>query len=44
MKKQEIKTNIERLEKTIAANFWNKKYVENCKTQIEMYKKMLIIL
>lgn len=41
MNKQEILTNIERLEKTISQNFWNKKYVENCKASIENYKQML---
>jgi hypothetical protein len=41
MTTQEIKTNIERLEKTIAKNIWNKGYVANCKNQIEYYKTLL---
>jgi hypothetical protein len=41
MTTQEIKTNIERLEKTISMNIWNKAYVQNCKSQIESYKLML---
>lgn len=43
MTKQEILTNIERLEATIAQNFWNKGYVENCKKTIESYKEMLLL-
>lgn len=41
MTTQEIKINIEKLEKTIASNFWQKGYVANCKEQIDNYKKML---
>jgi len=41
MTHSEINTNIERLEKTIAMNIWNKGYVANCESQIENYKKML---
>lgn len=41
MTTQEIKTNIERLEKTISMNIWNKGYVANCKSQIEVYKSLL---
>ena len=42
MTKQEITTNIERLENTIKMNCWNKGYVINCQAQIEKYKTMLI--
>lgn len=41
MTTSEIKTNIERLEKTIAMNIWNKGYVKNCEAQISRYKEML---
>jgi hypothetical protein len=41
MTTQEIKTNIQRLENTIAMNIWNKGYVANCKSQIEYYKSLL---
>lgn len=41
MTKQEIKTNIERLENTISMNIWNKGYVLNCQAQINNYKKLL---
>lgn len=41
MTTREIKTNIQRLEATIAMNCWNKGYVANCKATIESYKKML---
>ena len=41
MTRQEIKINIERLEKTIAMNCWQKGYVANCKDEIEAYKLML---
>jgi len=41
MTTQEINANIQRLESTIKMNIWNKGYVENCKSQIESYKKML---
>ena len=41
MSQSEIKVNIERLEKTISMNIWNKGYVANCKAQVERYKSML---
>lgn len=41
MTRQEITTNIQRLETTIKKNFWQKGYVANCKAQIENYKTML---
>lgn len=41
MTNEEIKENIERLEKTIRLNYWNKGYVENCKEQIKTYKILL---
>lgn len=45
MNKQEIKTNIDRLEKIISiTNTWQKLYIDNMKQVIESYKKLIISL
>ena len=41
MTNNEIKANIQRLQKTIENNFWNKGYIENCKNNIKTYQDML---